>query len=115
MAAKRKPAMLYIKAEANCKKLKTCNVDCWVLVVSEVMDKQAGKSLGSTELNPQFINIIDDGMVNFDQDLVACDEIENCRSDSVSIVVKATFITCPRKGFTQQDVEDDYVLVDEDT
>lgn len=92
-------AILHITAEINpalLMKLLGCCKRCWVQIDTEVMDKNAGKSLSFISGPPHTISTEKDkGQVNFHQDLVTHDELRECLSKSVGLTVTVTFITAP--------------------
>lgn len=104
--------VLYVTAEVKSSlltRLNTCCEDSWVMVETEVMDHLAGKKYGFTDFTPRAIDA-DDGKIGFCQDLVTCEDVKKCRTESVDVVIKVTFITCQRDDFTLHD-EDGFCVV----
>ena len=91
-------------------KLLANNEECHIRVQSEIMDVQAGHSVGSTEF-PSYRVSEDDGKVSYRQDLASCDRIKECRGDSVTLYLKATATISPQERYDIHDV-DGFAVVD---
>ncbi len=82
--------------------------ECQIRVETEVLDTEAGQNLGSTQFCSYTLSV-DDGKVNFRQDLVECDKVKACRGNSVTLVVKVTLDA--RQNAHEFEVEDDFVKI----
>lgn len=110
-------ARLHITAEVReglISRLRENGGDCWILVEAEVRDEGAGRRIGYIKCVPRAVDVDSDGQLNYDQGLVACNEINRVgRSKSVILVLKVIFITCQRKLFEYQSHdEDNFLFVD---
>ena len=81
-----------------------------IKVESEVLDNVAGKSIGSKRFRCHAV-CMEDGRVNFRQDLVPCNEVKACKSDSVTIVFKVTFSTKQKNEYKIKE-ESGFLVVD---
>ena len=90
-------AILFIRAEIMPvlrKQLMGCHKQCWIQVDTEVMDTYAGKRLHFVTGRPYPISIDEnESQVNFHQDLLSHDQLKSCKSKSVMLTMKVTFIT----------------------
>ena len=82
--------------------------ECRVRVVTKVLDVQGGQNIGSAQFHAHAVST-EDGRVNFRQDLASCDRVRE--SDSVTLILKATFLTRPRSYVFQYNEQDDYVMI----
>lgn len=83
---------------------------CWVQIDTEVMDKYAGKRLHFVTGHPYPISIDEkENQVNFRQDLVSHDQLKSCKSKSVTLTMKVTFITSQNEKyeFSEDPVNED--------
>lgn len=104
-------AILHIMVDLNSalmhKKLTEVKMLCWIQLDTGVMDKREGKSLSRVSGPTRAIDI-DKGQLNFHQDLVSYDKLEECLSKSVELTMKATFFTASKLKTVNCD---DYLLV----
>lgn len=78
------------------KRLRNSNAECEIKVETEVLDNYTRQNIGSTQFHMHAMNM-DDGKVTFRQDLAPCEAVHACRSSSVTLVFKATFVTTVAK------------------
>lgn len=96
------------------KRLNDNEMDCWVLLQTEVHNSRAGRSIGYGELCPRPVDS-QQGTVNFHHNLVSCEEIENCNCGFANVVIKVAFITCQRSQpplVVHEDKKLDFVMID---
>ncbi len=85
-------------------KLNSNNEECRIRVETEIWDTHMGRSIGSTEFQ-YFPVTVDDGKVNFRQDLVSCDQIKECRSNKVTLTIKALLAISAQQQYDIREVD----------
>ena len=86
-----------------------CCKQCWVQIDTDVMDKNEGKSLNFLSERPHKITTNEE---SYYHDLVTYEQLESCKSKTVNLMMKATFITAPLPPTFTQSSDDDFVKVD---
>lgn len=84
--------------------LRESDIECQIKIETEVWDTKAGQNMCCTQFCYHTV-CMEDGKVNFRQDLVSCEKVKTCRSDTVTLVVKVTLRTGQRNIWKVEEVD----------